>query len=431
MKIWRLLFKEILYRKLGFILGLISVAVAVACLIGSLTLLKIHDLHTQEILQHKQAQTEEHMAKLNDDMRKAMLKLGLNLAILPKEQNINDWYADDTGTTYMSEEYVDKLADSGIVTVRHLLPNLQHKIKWPEQKRTIILIGTRGEVPNLHKSPRSPIVQPVPKGTIVLGYELHQSLCLDVGDKVELMGREYTVHRCHDERGNKDDITAWIYLTEAQELLDKKGLINSILALHCLCKGTDVSNVRSDITHFLPDTKVLELGTERRLARAEARMKVAKEAKESIERDKNLRLTLRQQREQFSFLLVAVVVVASGIWIGSLAFNNVRQRRSEIGIFRAIGFKSFHIFVLFLSKAILFGFWGGIFGFIAGLLIGREIGLAMEGVNTEMVSVRALFVPTQLLFVLVLAVLLSATASWLPSIWASRQDPAEILRKDV
>jgi len=263
MKIWRLLFKEILYRKLGFILGLTSVAVAVACLIGSLTLLKVHDLHTQEILQSKQAQTERHMAKLNDDMRKAILKLGLNLAILPKDQNINDWYANDTGTTYMNEEYVDRLADSGIVTVRHLLPNLQHKIKWPEQKRTIILIGTRSEVPNFHKNPRSPIVQPVPKGTIVLGYELHQSLSLDVGDRVNLMGREFTVHNCHEERGNKDDITAWIYLAEAQELLDKEGLINAIIALRCLCNGSEISTVRSDIEHFLPDTKVLELGTER------------------------------------------------------------------------------------------------------------------------------------------------------------------------
>lgn len=289
MKIWRLLFKEILYRKLGIILGLKSVAVAVACLIGSLTLLKVHDLYTQEILQSKQAQTEQHMAKLNDDMRKAMLKLGLNLAILPKDQNINDWYANDTGTTYMSEEYVDRLADSGIVTVRYLLPNLQHKIKWPEQKRTIILIGTRGEVPNLHKSPRTPIVQPVPKGTIVLGYELHQSLSLEVDDRVKLMGREFTVHSCHEERGNKDDITAWIYLAEAQELLDKEGLINAIIALQCLCNGSEISTVRSDIEHFLPDTKVLELGTERRLARAEARSTVAEEAEKSIERDKSLR----------------------------------------------------------------------------------------------------------------------------------------------
>ena len=97
-------------------------------------------------------------------MRKTMLKLGLNLLILPKDQNVADWYAEDTGTSYLDESDARRLADSGIMTVQHLLPCLQQKIKWPEQKRTIILVGSRGESPNLHKNPRQPMVQPVADG---------------------------------------------------------------------------------------------------------------------------------------------------------------------------------------------------------------------------------------------------------------------------
>jgi hypothetical protein len=430
MKIWRLVIKEILYRKLSFALGLVSVAVAVGCLIGSLTLLRAYNLRTQQIVERKQAQTKKQMDKLKDDMRKATLKLGLNLAILPRGQNLGDWYADDYGSKYMDEKYVDKLANSGVVTVRHLLPNLQQKIKWPEKKRTIILVGTRGEVPNLHKSPRKPLVQPVPMGKMVVGYELHQSLGLKVGDKVKLLGREFVVHRCHEERGSKDDITVWIYLKEAQELLDKKGLINAIIALHCLCAGPDLSKMRSDIMAVLPDTQVVEIGTEKALARVEARMKAAETAKAEVEGVKKLRLHLRDERERFASILVVIIMVASGIWIGFLAMSNVRERRPEIGILRTLGFRSGQILFLFLSKAIVMGFAGGLLGFITGLFVGRGLGGALEQVSVETATAQMLFDPALLILSLVLAPLLSGVASWIPSMIAAQQDPAEILQKE-
>jgi putative ABC transport system permease protein len=218
MTIWSLLIREILHRKLNFALAVLSVVVASGSLIGSIALLRIHDVRTDQILEQKETELQQSTAKLNDETRKVMLKLGFNIVILPKDQNLSDWYSEDYASKYMPEKYVDQLAGSGIVTVRHLLPSLQQKIDWPERKRKIILVGARDEVPNLHKSPMKPLVEPVPKGTISLGYELYRSMDIKVGDKVTLMGREFTVHACHKERGNKDDITAWIYLSEAQEL---------------------------------------------------------------------------------------------------------------------------------------------------------------------------------------------------------------------
>ncbi|MHC4244593.1 MAG: hypothetical protein ACYSU4_19460, partial [Planctomycetota bacterium] len=147
MTIWRLVFSEILHRRMNFALGVLSVMVASASFIGSVTLLNIHDLRTSQILQDKQDELADRMAELTDVTRKAMLKLGFNVVILPKDQNLADWYADDYASKYMPEDYVHRLADSGIVTVRHFLPSIQQKIEWPERKRKIILVGTRGEVP--------------------------------------------------------------------------------------------------------------------------------------------------------------------------------------------------------------------------------------------------------------------------------------------
>ncbi|MHC4558662.1 MAG: hypothetical protein ACYS80_15330, partial [Planctomycetota bacterium] len=151
MTIWKVVGREILHRKLNFALAVLSVMVASASFIGSVALLQIH-----------QACLVQEMDKLKDDTRKAMLKLGFNVVILPKDQNLADWYVDDYASKYMPEEYVHRLSNSGVITVRHFLPSLQQKIDWPERKRKIILVGTRGEVPNLHKNPVKPMAQPVP-----------------------------------------------------------------------------------------------------------------------------------------------------------------------------------------------------------------------------------------------------------------------------
>jgi hypothetical protein len=430
MNIWRLIFREIIYRKVSFLLGLVCVATAVGALVGSIVLLKIHDINTQQILESKQERSEQLMAKLKDDMRKATLKLGLNAVILPKEQQLSDWYTYEYGTKYMPEVYAEKLADSGIITIRHLLPVLQQKVKWPERKRTVVLVGTRGEVPNLHKSPVKPLIDPVPVNKMVLGYELHQSMGLKAGDVVKFMGREFTIHRCHAERGDKDDISVWINLKQAQEILDKKNLINAIIALECICAGNDLSMIRTEITQVLPNTKLYELGKDKILARFEARKKAGEAAKAAVGAEKKMRLDLRGQREKFASILVAVVIAASAVWIGFLSFSNARQRRAEIGILRALGFRSGQVLVLFLSKSILIGLFGGVLGLVSGVFAGRSIGLSLEHLGADTVTAGEFFEPSLLLLVLVLAPLLSAVAGWIPSMLAAQQDPAKILGRE-
>ncbi len=413
---------------MNFALGVLSVMVASASFIGSVTLLSIHDLRTGQILEAKQDELAKRMAELKDDTRKAMLKLGFNVVILPKDQNLADWYAEDYASKYMPEDYVHKLANSRIVTVRHFLPSLQQKIEWPERNRKIILVGARGEVPNLHKNPVKPLVQPVPPGTISLGHELHRSLDLKVGEKVKLMGKEFTIHACHKERGNKDDITAWIYLAEAQELLDKQGLINAILALECLCTGDALPLIRKEIAAILPGTQVIERGS-RALARAEARTRVGEEAKIAIEKEKLGRQHLRAVRERFASILTPVIVTACAVWIALLGFTNVRARREEIGVLRTLGVSAKSILAMFLSKHILVGVLGGVLGFCAGVLASVYFSTALEGTRIRITGTD-LSVAGLLVLSVGGAAALAVIAGWIPTMTAIRQDPAEILREE-
>ncbi len=407
MTIWNLLIREILHRKLNFALGVLSVLVASGSLVGAVTVLQTH-----------QSYLIQEMAQLQDDTRKAMLKLGFNVVILPKDQNLSDWYAEDYASNYMPEDYADQLVKAKVVTVRHLLPSLQQKVDWPERKRKIILVGARGEVPDLHKSPVKPLVQPVPPGTISLGYELHRSMDIKAGDKVELMGRSFTVHACHKERGDKDDITAWIYLSEAQELLNKPGQINAILALECLCVGEEgLPLIRAEIEKILPGTQVIERGSQV-IARAEARMKVEEQARITLSNEKHL-----------TSILTPVVLTACAIWIGVLGLTNLRARRIEIGILRALGVGSRHILVMFLSRHALVGVLGGALGFGVGVLAAVYFVAVRDGARVGVVgtdfSWGGLFAAS-----VGGAATLALAAGWIPALLATRQDPADILHEE-
>ena len=429
MTLLRMMTREIRQRKLNAASGVLATATAIAALVGAHTLLRAHDTQTERVLQAAQAESEARLKALNQDMRKATLKLSFNLVILPKGQNLKDWYAQDYATKYMPEDYVTRLADSGIVTVRHFLPSLQQRITWPEKKQTIILVGTRGEVPNLHKNPVRPLVEAVPPGTIVLGYELHRRLSLAVGETVQLMGRRFTVHKCHAERGNKDDVTAWIHLREAQELLDKEGKVNAILALECLCVGPEgVGRIRREIGQLLPDTQVLEQGT-KALARAETRLKVAREGKAALERERSKREELRARRERLAAVIVPLVLAACALWIGLASFGNVRERRDEIGILRAIGLRSVQILCLFAGRALLLGLVGGAIGYTGGAFAGVRMSAWLEGVS-EATPALPLLDAELLLFAMVAAPALALIAGWVPALLAARQHPADVLARE-
>ncbi len=422
MQLLRLVLREISYRKGGFCLGVISASVAVASLVGDLAILREHDSRTEQIIAAKEAETRAKMAVLEDDYRKITKELGFNVLILPQDQSLNDLFAEGYASHFMPEEYVERLARSRLVTIQHLLPSLQLKLKWPEFERTILLDGVRGEVPILHADSKQPMLDPVPEGTLVLGWELHRSLKLKVGDTVKLLGREFAVGKLYPERGTKDDITVWISLKEAQQLLHQPGRINGILALECVCAADSLPKVRAEIGAVLPDTQVIEFQSQT-LARAEARQRAAVEARDAVLREKENRAKLRQTRAEFGALAVPIASLASAAWIAFLAYANVRERRGEVAIFRALGVRSWKIIAIFLGRAVLIGLAGAALGCGAGLMAAA----AWPGKSTRFSQALTFLEPRLILMIFVGASFLSVLASWLPTWVAAQQSPAEVL----
>lgn len=430
MTLLTMLCREIAHRKMSFALGCLGILLAAGSFIHATGLLSAHETRARAQIAEKELESQTKLKALDKEMRKATLKLGFNLVILPEGQELRDWHAQDYAGKTMPEEYVTTLADSGIVTVRHFLPSLQQRIVWPEQNRTVILMGTRGEVPNLHKNPKKPLVQPVPEGAIVLGYELHHSLGLTVGNKVTLMGQEFTVSRCHEKRGSKDDITIWIHLTQAQQLLERPGRINAIIALECLCAETNaLPRIRRDIAQILPGTQVMEMGS-KALARAEARLGLAEQSRLMLEQEKQHHARLQVERERRASIAIPLIMLAAVAWVASLMVGNVRRRRHEIGILGATGFRFGQVLRLVVMKAVAMGVVGGALGILLGTWTGMQACLRLSpGISRP--EALAIVLDGQLaLAVLVAATLLAVVAGWIPALLAARQDPAEVIGRD-
>ena len=424
MKLLHLVRKEIGYHKLTFVLGLLSVIVAVGVLVSLLVLLHAHDIQTERILSEKEEKIEKEMEKMEDDYRKIMLKLGLNMFILPEDQRLDNFYEEGYASKFISEEYMDMLSASNIITITHLLPIVEQKIRWPERKnRTIILIGIRGEVPFTEVDPKKPIIAVVPSGGIVLGYELWDSLNLKIGNEVTLLGETFKVSECHPQRGTKDDITAWINLKTAQHLLGLEGRLSGIMALQCFCHGWDLDELVKQIPGILPGTQVVLFKNEV-TTRAEARFHAEAVAKASLETERQHRLKIRGELETFASWLIPLVIMTSMVLIVFLTLSNLRQRRGEIATLRALGYRSGQILYVFLAKAFFLGLIGALLGITVSFFV------VMLALALSAQEIFKLFSIPMLIGVLAGAPILSILASWVPATLAAHEDPAAILREE-
>jgi len=432
MNVWRLIRREIHHRRLNFGLAALSVMVAVGVLVAAVVLLRSHDLRTEQLLKFKQEEADRQLAKMEDDYRKYMKELGYNLLILPRQQDLTEFLQSGYATHTMPEEDVEKLAASGTTLIRHLLPIVQQQVRWTEKERVITLIGTRGEVPIRTRAPREPMLEAVPRGRAVVGYRLAADLGIEPGQRFALLGAEFEVLSVRPRRGGTEDTCVWLNLADAQRLLGLKGRINGIEALKCHCasdEGTtlddEIANLERAITTVLPDTQIL-LRENRVTVRAKARGRAKRVRVETLAKWERDRADLRGARETFAAFLVPLVILGGAAWIAFLAMGNVRERRSEIGILRAIGVRSAQVLAVFLGKATLVGLVGAVAGCAAGIAVGAVAAQITEGAF----SPRAVAIPWVFLVILVVAPVLAGVASLVPAMAAAAHDPAVVLRED-
>ncbi len=426
MTLWLLLAGEIAHRRLSFALGCLSVAIAVGAVVGSFSMLRGHDLRTERLVEEKEARTREEMVRLENDYRLIMKRMGYNVMILPASQDLSELLALGYPTQTLPESYAERLAESGFDTLNHLLPVLQRRIVWPETGENILLCGVRGQMalPG-GKGERAPIQAPIPAGRVALGHTLAARVDATAGEPITLMGERFIVERVDPMRGTIDDMAVWAALDKVQGWLNEPGRISGILALECVCHADSLGMIVDQVTALLPDTQVFEFSSIVR-GRAEARDRAAAAARLAIEEEKAQRLLLRSERVRLARGAAAAAVVGAALWVMLLAYGNARDRRSEIGMLRAVGLRERQILTLLLGKALLMGACGG----AIGLAVGWVCGARAADVPLLSQTAWTLAGGWQLAAIWLLGPLLAGAAAFGPALAAARRDPADVLGRE-
>ena len=121
------------------------------------------------------------------------------------------------------------------------------------------------------------------------------------------------------------------------------------------------------------------------------------------------------------WLVTFAALLAAALAVGASAAASVIERRTEIGLMKALGAGSGLVGVLLAAEQLLVAFVGGGIGYSIGILLARLLGQRIFGFTPEP-KIFLLFI------VLVLAALITLLGSAYPLRRASQYDPAPILR---
>jgi len=234
---------------------------------------------------------------------------------------------------------------------------------------------------------------------VVLGSATAAMLELKAEDTFELAGKAYLISAVLQATGMAEDNQVFISLAEAQTILGRPGELTVI-------------ELASDFNRIAEDTILLQL--KENLPHASVTG-----VRQAVMGRNELLLSL----SRFGFFAGGLIFL-TGILVVMLTMSAaVRERTREIGIFRAIGFRGKHIFIIITTETLLISAIGGAAGYHGGLIAARLIAPLLTGTTLNS--------PWQLtVFITVLAAtaLTGGLAGLFPALKAARLDPAEALR---
>jgi putative ABC transport system permease protein len=394
MKLYQIVLKDIWSRKRRVLYATLGVVIGTMTVIGTLTI------------------AVAGKAKIHNQLE----KYGPNLTVVPAISNLDMKLGDlSMGTVSIGENYISA---KKLPQIRHIADSAIRKELKIEDEGNIATLAPKLYVNTKVKDTSVMLVGIDPQEELnvktwwefkqgeyinqadhaLVGAIAAQLLQFNIGDKIDVNGREVTVASILGETGANDDYQIFLPLVTLQQSFNKEGLLSSV-DIRALCNACPVEMISNEINKEIPGVQALAV---KQIAASEMGL---------VERMNMLMLAL------------AGITLAVGLFgVVNTMITAVHERVKDIGIMRAVGASQGQIIRVFIYEAIVVGILGGIFGYAIGTLLAFAIGPAIfEGATIA-------FVPQYLPLSLALAAFIAIVATIYPAFRATKIRVADSFR---
>ena len=342
---------------------------------------------------------------LTHDINTKLEQFGANILIVPKTENLSLNYGGLTigGVLYEMQEIEQK----ELRKIRTIKNSANVAAVGPMVLGGVDVKGKKVLLAGMDFD-EVPMLRPwwVPQGEfpvkeqVLAGSEAARVLGLSRGQAIETGGRSLEVSGILDPTGSQDDRILFAPLPTAQKVLGKEGRI-SMAEVVALCHGCPIEEMVEQISGALPGAQVMAI------------KQVVKGRMDALDHFRRV-----------AYLLSGIVAFVAGLVVLVTMMGSVRERTSEIGIFRAIGFRKSHVMRIILFEAGIISAMAGICGYLLGLGATR---LALP-FFAESQGVSLSLDPVLFGGAVGLSLIIGLLASIYPAFLAARLDPQEALR---
>jgi putative ABC transport system permease protein len=257
---------------------------------------------------------------------------------------------------------------------------------------------------------------------ILLGDHLAAKLSRTTGQEIEIAGRPRRIAGILSTGGPEDDqIVAPLPL--AQQILGKAGAVRRIY-VSAVTKPEDAF-ARRDPKSMSPDmydrwycspyAQSIAFQLQEAIPHSHA---------EQIRQVAQNEGTVLSRIQGLMFLITLAALLASALAVSASMATAVIERRSEVGLMKALGAGNLAVAVLFFAEATLLALLAGAAGFAGGALLARQIG---DSIFASHITIQPVLLPV----ILTIAVLVTFAGSAAAIRRAVKFDPVYALRGDV
>ena len=259
-------------------------------------------------------------------------------------------------------------------------------------------------------------------GDILLGAHLAAKLGRTPGQEIDIAGQPRRIAGILSTGGPEDDqIVAPLAL--AQQILGKPGAVRRIY-VSAVTKPEDAFARRDpksmppemyDRWYCSPYAQSIAFQLQEAIPHSHA---------EQIRQVAQNEGTVLSRIQGLMLLITLAALLASALAVSASMATAVIERRSEVGLMKALGAGNLAVAVLFFAEATLLALLAGAVGFAGGSLLARQIG---HSIFASQITVQPVLLPV----ILTIAVLVTFVGSAAAIRRAVKFDPVYALRGDV